>query len=108
PPLAELASVRIWSTCRGLHNLPPPVRLTQPDEKVRLRERRACGVVRADEALLTEDRSERPGRQVGPERLLDLAGVGGERGALSFDKRTDVDSGCDARFDGVQDAELLR
>src|SRR3954468_1209296 len=76
-------------------------RLAQAGEEVRLRERRASGVVRSDERFLTKDRSERLGWQVAPERLLDLAGVGGEGGSLPFDDGTDVDDGRDAGFDGV-------
>jgi len=64
--------------------------------------------VRSDESLFTKDGFERLGREVGPEGLLDLAGVGGERDPLSFDDGTDVDGGRDPRFDSVKHAKLLR
>src|SRR4051812_49367004 len=67
--------------------------LAKAREQIRFRDRGVGGVVRSDEGLLTEDRSERLGRQVAPERLFDLAGVGHQRAPLAFDDGADVDHG---------------
>ena len=54
----------------------------QAGEEVGLGDRLTRAVERADEGLLGEDVGERVGRHLHPPRLVELAGVRGERGAL--------------------------
>src|SRR6478735_500231 len=96
------------SPTASTNSVTPGQGLSQPGEQVRFGKRRAGGVLRSDEGLLTEERAERTGRHATPERFVHLAGVRGERHALSFDEGTDVDHGCDACFNGFHQPQLLR